>query len=197
MTGPGQRGDADAGTPVEAHTPADAAAPQAAGSGAQPTSGAKPTTRRVHRFLVPGLLVLATVIGIGGTFAIWVNRQALNTSNWSSTSGKSFRTSRSRPRSAPIWCMSCSRRWTSRPSCRRCCQSSCSHCWPGGGGLAAAVRAARPQVAGGAGGAGRVGPGQHRGAQGVVAGAGWWRTGRLDQVGRREPEPARARQPTC
>ena len=88
MTGPGQRGDADAGTPVEAHTPADAAAPQAAGSGAQPTSGAKPTTRRVHRFLVPGLLVLATVIGIGATFAIWVNRQALNTSNWSSTSGK-------------------------------------------------------------------------------------------------------------
>ena len=88
MTGSGQGGDADAGTPVEARTAADAAMPQAAGSSAQPTSGAKPVSRRVHRFLVPTLLVLATVIGIGATFAIWVNRQALNTSNWSSTSGK-------------------------------------------------------------------------------------------------------------
>ena len=32
--------------------------------------------------------MLATVIGIAATFAIWVNRQALNTSNWSSTSSK-------------------------------------------------------------------------------------------------------------
>ena len=38
--------------------------------------------------LVPVLLVLATIIGVGGAFAVWVNRQALNTSNWSSTSGK-------------------------------------------------------------------------------------------------------------
>ena len=88
MTGSGQGGDADASTPVEARTAADAAMPQAAGSSAQPTSGTKPVSRRVHRFLVPTLLVLATVIGIGATFAIWVNRQALNTSNWSSTSGK-------------------------------------------------------------------------------------------------------------
>jgi len=34
------------------------------------------------------LLVLATVFGFAGAFAVWVNRQALNTSNWSSTSGK-------------------------------------------------------------------------------------------------------------
>jgi hypothetical protein len=37
---------------------------------------------------VAGLLVLATLIGIGATFAIWVNRQALNTWDWSSTSSK-------------------------------------------------------------------------------------------------------------
>jgi hypothetical protein len=43
---------------------------------------------RAHRFLVPGLLVLATLVGIEATFAIWVNRQALNTSDWSSTSSK-------------------------------------------------------------------------------------------------------------
>ena len=45
-------------------------------------------TRKVHRFVVPVLLVLATVIGIGATFALWINRQALNTANWSSTSSK-------------------------------------------------------------------------------------------------------------
>ena len=45
-------------------------------------------TRKVHRFVVPVLLVLATVIGIGATFALWINRQALNTENWSSTSSK-------------------------------------------------------------------------------------------------------------
>ena len=32
--------------------------------------------------------MLATIIGITATFAVWVNRQALNTSNWSSTSSK-------------------------------------------------------------------------------------------------------------
>lgn len=61
--------------------------PQAADTDpAQPSRTA--ATRRVHRFLVPTLLVLATVIGIGGAFAVWVNRQALNTSNWSSTSSQ-------------------------------------------------------------------------------------------------------------
>jgi hypothetical protein len=44
--------------------------------------------RRAHRFLVPTLLVVATLIGFAGTFAVWVNRQALNTDNWATTSGK-------------------------------------------------------------------------------------------------------------
>ena len=77
-----------AGTPADAGTPAEAGAPSDAGSGAGPRSGSEPVGGRVHRFLVPTLLVLATVIGIVATFAIWVNRQALSTSNWSSTSGK-------------------------------------------------------------------------------------------------------------
>src|SRR3954451_20930406 len=46
------------------------------------------TTARAHRFVVPTLLVLATVIGFAGAFAVWVNRQALNTDNWATTSGK-------------------------------------------------------------------------------------------------------------
>jgi hypothetical protein len=82
MTGSGQGGEADAGAL------ADAGARQAAGSSAGRPAGAAPVAGKVHRFLVPGLLVLATVIGIGATFAVWVNRQALNTSNWSSTSSR-------------------------------------------------------------------------------------------------------------
>jgi hypothetical protein len=61
--------------------------PAAEPDGAQ-TASAQPRARRVHRFLVPTLLVLATIFGITGAFAVWVNRQALNTSNWASTSGK-------------------------------------------------------------------------------------------------------------
>lgn len=43
---------------------------------------------RTHRFLVPTLFVLATLIAFAGAFAVWVNRQALNTDNWSKTSSK-------------------------------------------------------------------------------------------------------------
>ena len=55
---------------------------------AQRSSDGEPVAKRAHRFLVPVLLVLATIFGIAGAFAVWVNRQALNTSNWTSTSGK-------------------------------------------------------------------------------------------------------------
>jgi hypothetical protein len=44
--------------------------------------------KRAHRFLVPILLVLATLTLFGGAFAVWVNRQALNTDNWTTTSSK-------------------------------------------------------------------------------------------------------------
>ncbi len=88
MTGSEPGTPAEASTPHAAGAPAEAGAPVDAGTGADPPSGAEPVARRVHRVVVPVLLVLATVIGIGATFAIWVNRQALNTSNWSSTSSK-------------------------------------------------------------------------------------------------------------
>jgi hypothetical protein len=115
MTGPEPDTPADASISADADSPADGAAaaspgiPEATGSSAQPTSGAAPVAGKVHRFLVPGLLVVATVIGIAATFAIWVNRQALNTSNWSSTSSKILEDKTSRPPSAPTWCTSCSR----------------------------------------------------------------------------------------
>src|SRR3954470_17031024 len=46
------------------------------------------TPKRAHRFVVPTLLVMATLIGFVGAFSVWVNRQALNTDNWATTSGK-------------------------------------------------------------------------------------------------------------
>ncbi len=41
-----------------------------------------------HRTLTGTLFVLATVIGVFAVLAVWVNRQALNTDNWTTTSTK-------------------------------------------------------------------------------------------------------------
>src|SRR5450755_472553 len=62
--------------------------PQPAATGTGRRSETALRARSAHRVLVPVLLVLATVIGIAATFAVWVNRQALNTNNWSSTSSQ-------------------------------------------------------------------------------------------------------------
>jgi Short C-terminal domain len=61
---------------------------QAVESDVPPPSGGASARKKGHRVLVPALLVLATIVGIAGAFAVWVNRQALNTSNWAATSGK-------------------------------------------------------------------------------------------------------------
>src|SRR3954451_25268937 len=44
--------------------------------------------KRVHRVVVPLLLVLASVALFTGAFAVWVHRQALNTDNCKMTSCK-------------------------------------------------------------------------------------------------------------
>jgi hypothetical protein len=69
----------NAGAPADEGAPTDEAARAAA---------PRPSATRVHRFLVPILLVLATLVGTAATFAVWVHRQALSTSNWSATSSK-------------------------------------------------------------------------------------------------------------
>src|SRR3954447_3719714 len=46
-----------------------------------------PTTHRRRRVLVGTLLALAVVTGLFAMFAVWTNRQALNTDNWTKTSG--------------------------------------------------------------------------------------------------------------
>ncbi|MGN6257439.1 MAG: SHOCT domain-containing protein [Solirubrobacterales bacterium] len=45
-------------------------------------------TRPRHRVLVAVLLVLGTLVAFLATFSVWVNRQALNTDNWTNTSTK-------------------------------------------------------------------------------------------------------------
>ena len=44
--------------------------------------------KRTHRVVVPILLALASLALFTGAFAVWVNRQALNTDNWKTTSSK-------------------------------------------------------------------------------------------------------------
>jgi putative oligomerization/nucleic acid binding protein len=68
-------------------TDADAGAAPAADD-LQPAASEPRKRARAHRFLVPTLLVLATLIGFVAAFAVWVNRQALNTDNWVTTSSK-------------------------------------------------------------------------------------------------------------
>jgi hypothetical protein len=50
-----------------------------------PTPARAPRRRRV---LIATLFVLATVFGIAAVHAVWANRQALNTDNWTSTSSQ-------------------------------------------------------------------------------------------------------------
>src|SRR3954452_17630956 len=45
-------------------------------------------SERNHRVLVAVLVSLAVVTGLVGMFAVWANRQALNTDNWEETSGR-------------------------------------------------------------------------------------------------------------
>ncbi len=46
-----------------------------------------PAPRR-HRALIATLFVLATIIGVVAVHAVWLNRQALNTDNWTNTSSR-------------------------------------------------------------------------------------------------------------
>jgi hypothetical protein len=48
---------------------------------------AQPAPVRSHRVLTTSLVTVATIIAFFACFAVWVNRQALNTDNWTKTSG--------------------------------------------------------------------------------------------------------------
>jgi hypothetical protein len=59
----------------------DASAKEAA-----PPAGGRVRSR--HRVVIPILLTLGVIIGFFACFAVWVNRQVLNTNNWTNTTGE-------------------------------------------------------------------------------------------------------------
>jgi uncharacterized membrane protein len=59
--------------------------PASEGGGSQ---GDLPKVHRAHRFVVPTLLIVGTLIALLAIFSVWINRQALNTDNWVNTSTK-------------------------------------------------------------------------------------------------------------
>lgn len=63
------------------------AAPGPAENAPTSVATAAPTPHR-HRFLIGTAFTLATIIGVFAVLAVWVNRQVLNTDNWTSTSSK-------------------------------------------------------------------------------------------------------------
>jgi Short C-terminal domain len=65
---------------------ADTAVSPAAGASAAPAEAERPPAGRGRRIAAWCVLVLATLLLILGTFAVWLNRQLLNTDNWTNTS---------------------------------------------------------------------------------------------------------------
>jgi hypothetical protein len=55
-------------------------------SGSAPAASGRVAVPRRHRWLVGVLFGLATLVGVLAVLAVWANRQALNTDNWTSTS---------------------------------------------------------------------------------------------------------------
>lgn len=51
-------------------------------------SPAAPSPRHVHRFVVPTLLVVGTILAVISIFAVFANRQVLNADNWAETSSQ-------------------------------------------------------------------------------------------------------------
>ena len=57
-------------------------------AGEQNVERSTESPKRAHRVVVPILLALASLALFTGAFAVWVNRQALNTDNWKTTSSE-------------------------------------------------------------------------------------------------------------
>jgi hypothetical protein len=75
------------GGPVADASDSGFARPDSAPSDPAPPPASASRPHR-HRVLIGTLFVLATIIGIVAVHAVWVNRQALNTDNWTATSSR-------------------------------------------------------------------------------------------------------------
>ena len=54
----------------------------------QPAPAVEPAPASRHRFLIASLLTVATIVAFFACFAVWANRQALNTDRWTTTSAR-------------------------------------------------------------------------------------------------------------
>ena len=133
--------------------------------------------------------MLATIFGIAGGFAVWVNRQALNTSNWASTSGKILANQRVQTALSAYLVRQLFANVNLSADLKQICRRSCSRCGSGRGRVAAARRSGGAETACQSPGAGRLGSGQHCRAQRASEGAERRRTGRLNQLRGRDPQP--------
>ena len=86
------------------------------------------------------------MIGLAGAFAVWVNRQALNTSNWFSTSSQILENKQVQTALSAYLCMSCSRRSMSREICRTCYQAAAAVFGPAAAGLQQLAGQLAPRV---------------------------------------------------
>ena len=66
------------------------AGPNPPGETGAATSSAGGAAPHRHRILIGTAFTLATIIGVFAVLAVWVNRQVLNTTNWTNTSSKVF-----------------------------------------------------------------------------------------------------------
>jgi hypothetical protein len=60
----------------------------AAAAAAEPIESGQPPIPHRNRILIGTLFALATIIGVVAVLAVWANRQALNTDNWTNTSSQ-------------------------------------------------------------------------------------------------------------
>jgi len=76
-------------TEQQENTPPEPAPIESAQAEPAPTAPAAPAPApHRHRFLIGTAFTLATIIGVFAVLAVWVNRQVLNTDNWTNTSSK-------------------------------------------------------------------------------------------------------------
>ena len=171
--------------------------PQTADTDAPPPSSGAPVTKRAHRFLVPVLLVLATIVGIaGGVCGVGQSPGAEHVELvFDERQGARGQAG---PDRAQRLLGARAVHATSNVSAdlQKVLPTQLQPlAGPAAAGLQQLAGQARPEGAGQPAGAGRVGSGQRRRAQAAVEGAERGRAGRLDPVRGRDPELAHARQP--
>ena len=151
---------------------------------------------RTHRWLIRSLLVVATIIAFFACFAVWANRQALNTDRWTETSSKLL-ANPAVQNALSVYLVnqlytSDERAGTARTGAARGDQGRLR---TPGGRAARACERGRAETARDRAGPGTVAPGEQKRAQTAAHDPQRRRKTRLDEERRGRAEPARTRHP--